>query len=237
MRSPFEDCVANKLAQECKLFIIYWMIDFQRPNIPLMAQLSPASAEAVQRLGVSVKYAAGQTIHLRGDMKPGLSIVLEGRVRVGTQTEDGTPLTLAEFGQGHSFGEMTSFIELPRTHDVTAIVESRILQLTANDNQRLIETLPDYAPAMLKMLAARLYLTLETVEDFRQKTPLQRLAELLVTSAIGGVVTALQTDLAYTIGVSRVTVGKLLKTLEQQHLIKRGYGQIEIFDSHSLAAI
>lgn len=213
------------------------MIDFSRPNIPLLAQLSPASAEAVQRLGVSVKYAAGQTIHLRGDMKPGLSIVLEGRVRVGTQKEDGTPLTIAELGEGHSFGEITSFIDLPRTHDVTAIVNSRILQLTASDNQRLIETLPDYAPAMLKMLAARLYLTLETVEDFRQKTPLQRLAELLAASAKDRIVTALQTDLAYTIGVSRVTVGKLLRTLEQKQLIQRGYGQIEILDSSGLNAI
>ena len=210
------------------------MVDFSRPNVPLLHQLSPASVETVQRSGVSVKYAAGQTIHLRGDMKPGLSIVLEGRVRVGTQREDGTPLTITELGEGHSFGEITSFIKLPRTHDVTAIVDSRILQLTAADNQQLIETQPDYAPAMLKMLAARLYLTLETVEDFRQKTPLQRLAELLVSSANDGLVTALQTDLAYTIGVSRVTVGKLLKALEQKRLIKRGYGQIEILDSQRL---
>ncbi|MDG1827449.1 MAG: Crp/Fnr family transcriptional regulator [Henriciella sp.] len=213
------------------------MTEFVRPNITLLAQLSSQSIDALKKTGANIKYNAGQTIHLRGDMKPGLSIVLEGRVRVGTQTPDGTPLTLTEFGYGHSFGEITSFIDLPRTHDVTAIEDSRILQLTAADNQYLIETLPDYAPAMLKMLSARLFLTLETVEDFRQKTPLQRLAGLLVTSQHGGSVSALQTDLAYTIGVSRVTIGKLLKILERKSLIQRGYGQIEILDPSGLLKV
>lgn len=211
------------------------MADLSAHDLPLLKQLSPDSVDAVIKMGTIVRYNAGQVIHLRGDDKPGLSIVLEGRVSIGTQTPDGTPLGLTEFGYGHSFGEITSFIDLPRTHDATAVVDSRILQLTAIENQRLIDTLPDYAPAMLTMLAARLYLTLENVEDFRQKTPLQRLASLLATRARDGIVTALQTDLAYTIGVSRVTLGKLLKILEAKGLIRRGYGQIEILNRNTLS--
>ena len=43
-----------------------------------------------------------------------------------------------------------------------------------------------------------------------------------------------QVDLAHSLGVSRVSIGKALKTLAKQRIIRIGYGQLEILSREQL---
>lgn len=47
-------------------------------------------------------------------------------------------------------------------------------------------------------------------------------------------ITIRQVDLAHSLGVSRVSIGKTLKELSEQNLIKIGYGKLEILSRNGL---
>lgn len=210
----------------------------ERPDIPLLQQLSEQEQSLLFRAGNIVAYPAGCLIQSRGDVKPGLSIVVEGTVRIGNYTQAGTLVTLLDIGPGHSFGEMTVLIDLPRTFDVTAIEPAKILQISAAKTLAFLDSMPSLNRVLLRLLAARLHRSLEIMDDFRQKRPIERLKTLLLESAIPSgdklYVNALQSELADTIGVSRITLSKLLKQLEKEGSICRGYKKITIANAAML---
>lgn len=213
------------------------MFDRHKHGRGLLDGLTSRQRRQIVAAGTVVAYREGQLIHRRGDNRPGVSIVLAGRVRVETMTKDGAPKLIAEFGPGHSFGEITSLIDVPRTHDVYAAIACDVLQIGAQSARRLIEDHPAFNRALLRTLAARLHLTLEMLESFRQNPPIARLAAtLILRSAVAGgsTIPVTQESLAYEIGVSRVTLGKLLAALEASGCIMRGYRSIDIIDFTTL---
>ncbi|MBI1260854.1 MAG: cyclic nucleotide-binding domain-containing protein [Rhizobiales bacterium] len=215
-------------------------MEIDRPDFPLLQQLSDSEQAMLFRAGRVVAYPAGCLVQSRGDQKPGLSVLVEGRLRIGNYTQDGALITLLEIGPGQSFGEMTVLIDLPRTYDVTALEPAKVLQISAPKTRELLDTMPVLSHVLLRMLAARLHRSLSMMDDFRQKRPLERLKTLLRESVIGSeegglYVQALQTELAYTIGVSRITLGKLLEQLEKAGIIRRGYRKIEILRPEQLS--
>lgn len=193
---------------------------------------------AIRAAANRVRYQAGSFVHHRGDHRPGLSIVLEGRVQIGNLTEDGAQLVTLECGAGHTFGEITSFVPIARTHDVIALEDTTILQVSASALQRLLQSEPRIGSGLLQVFAGRLHLALEILEDFRANAPTGRLASALLrrTRMVpeGGCVQVTQSALAYEIGVSRVTLGKLLKDFEARGLLLRDYGKLHILDRHAL---
>ena len=59
---------------------------------------------------------------------------------------------------------------------------------------------------------------------------------LSISNSAGGadIIVLRQVDLAHSLGVSRVSIGKALKSLSQQNLIKIGYGKLEILSREEL---
>ena len=180
--------------------------------------------------GTVMKYTDGQFIHGQGDDKPGLSVILDGAINVGSLTQDGTPVPTTLLTKGHCFGEVTCFGDMPRTHDAVAAGPATVLQLPHAWVMARFESDPQFSLAFMQMMTSRLYVTLDRLEDFRRHPPLIRLVKLILeraeTSTEPNRIEVQQADLAYTVGVSRVTLGGLLKQLEQEGLLKRGYRYI-----------
>ena len=197
---------------------------------PSLMQLMPGTIrQAMIDAGTIMKYADGQFIHGRGDEKPGLSVILDGAINVGSLTRDGTPIPTTLLTKGHCFGEVTCFGDLPRTHDAVAAGPATVLQLSHAWVLSRFESDPQFSLAFMQMMTSRLYVVLDTLEDFRRYPPLIRLAKLILERAgSGNRIKIVQTDLAYTVGVSRVTVGALLAKLEAQDLVQRGYAYLSV---------
>ncbi|MEM1410602.1 MAG: helix-turn-helix domain-containing protein, partial [Pseudomonadota bacterium] len=72
----------------------------------------------------------------------------------------------------------------------------------------------------------------------RLRTDAKIVKQLLRLMQVGGfesnVVPVRQIDLAYALGLSRVSVGKALDDLQRGDLIRLGYGEIEILDKEGL---
>ncbi|GJL95995.1 MAG: hypothetical protein DHS20C05_24000 [Hyphococcus sp.] len=199
---------------------------------PLRAQLSSVANH--------VRYHDGKLIHSRGEVKPGLSIIQTGAVRFANPGIDGAYATTSTLGAGHCFGEATLFARLPRTYDAIAVGDTVIEQITKPKFDRLFVAEPELARALLISTTRRLYGALEFLDDLRN-LPLdvrtaKLLASMLAASRKEGVVQCTQTDLAFTLGVTRVSVGTALRKLQKEGILTLHYGRIKTPDKNKLYA-
>ncbi|MBL4673933.1 MAG: Crp/Fnr family transcriptional regulator [Arenicella sp.] len=201
--------------------------------------LPPAVADQIIAASVLMKYSNGQLIHTRGSLKPGLSIVHKGAAHVGVNGIDGTFVMVAALGPGECFGEFTLFTELPRTHDISSIGESHIYQLSQYKFDILYQRESSISKALLKTTLMRTHILLEMLDAIRRLPILERTAKVLLSMlyTLGGsnVLRGRQDELAYTLGVTRVSLGKALKELSRLGLIEIGYAKIAIPDHAQLS--
>ncbi len=182
----------------------------------------------------SVAYPDGKLIHRRGDAKPGLSIVQSGAVRFVYCRPDGENTTSSIVGPGHCFGEATLFANLPRAYDAMAVGPTVVEQITKARIEDLLVREPALTRCLLEVTTRRLYGALEFLEDLRSLPIQMRAAKLILTMASSSkakdVVECTQSDIAFTLGVSRVSAGAALGALQDAGYIRLGYGRIEIAD-------
>ena len=205
---------------------------------PLVALLPDALAARLSAAATVVDYDDGETIHSRGDMKPGLSIVRSGAVRFAIPGADGSYLSTSVLGPGHCFGEATLFAQLPRTHDAIAVGATVIEQIPKARFDRIFDEEPMLARALLEATTQRLYAVLDFLDDLRRLPLPVRVAKLILRMAQSAKqsneVECSQSDIAFTLGVSRVSIGKVLAQLEGERLLALGYLRISVPDLHRL---
>lgn len=205
---------------------------------PRLLDLIDASVAAQLRaVSNTIRYDDGQLIHSRGDPKPGVSIVREGAVHIGSVGKDGSFISTSVFGPGQCFGEHTVFSGLPRTHDVFAIGEARVDQISGPDFMAVFEREPSLGRALLIVSQIRTHILVEQLDDLRRLPLPIRAAKYLVDNvdragADDGThdVRIRQSDMVFAMGVSRVSIGKVLNKLQDENLIVLGYGAIRLPD-------
>jgi CRP-like cAMP-binding protein len=201
--------------------------------------LPPEVADQLIAASVLMKYSNGQLIHTRGSLKPGLSIVHKGGAHVGVNGIDGTFVMVAALGPGECFGEFTLFTQLPRTHDISSIGESQVYQLSQHKFDVLYQREPSISKALLKTTLMRTHVLLEMLDAIRRLPILERTAKVLLSMSysLGGsnVLRGRQDELAFTLGVTRISLGKALKELSHLGLIEIGYAKITIPDRVQLS--
>ncbi|MGI9323720.1 MAG: Crp/Fnr family transcriptional regulator [Pseudomonadales bacterium] len=197
---------------------------------PLLDDLLPnALSEQVKAAAKRVTFSHGQLIQTRGDTKSGLCIVRAGAVRVGNQGRDGSYLTTSILTPGQCYGEFTLLAGLPRTHEMVAIGDTKIDEISKRRFLKLYDTEPELAKALLRISLVRNHSLLEFMDDMRRLPLLVHVAKFVYRAAAGKTaINIRQEDLAFTFGVSRVSMGKVLKRLAALDLLRLGYGKIEL---------
>ncbi|HEX6400434.1 MAG TPA: flavin reductase, partial [Actinomycetota bacterium] len=117
---------------------------------PVFSALPPEVLDAITARGEQRRYEAGTAVVREGEPGDELSVILEGEVRV---ERSGT--VLAIFGPGEFFGELAVFDGRPRSADVIAITDLRVLAVPRDAIRTALEAEPPAAWAMLETLAAR----------------------------------------------------------------------------------
>jgi len=213
------------------------MRDLLSANAPLLEDLlSKKLNDELIAIASRHRYDDGQLIHSRGTLKPGISIVRQGAVRVGNVGRDGSYLATSQLDTGQCFGEHTVFAGLPRTHDINAVGDTMLDEISKLKLLRLVQAEPQLAQALLTISLIRTHGLLEFMDDLR-RLPLEvRVAKFIFgASTVSDELAVRQEELSFTFGVSRVSMGKVLKRLERQGLLKLGYGRIEVADAQGLS--
>ncbi len=119
-------------------------------DVPLFAGLSEESLALVAAGGVT-DVPAGQVLAQAGDVGEGMFVVLDGAVVV----ERGA-LHL-DIGRGDFFGDLALLVpDSPRIARVRAKSDAQVLAVPRDTFDRLLDTEPSFARAMLREMAARL---------------------------------------------------------------------------------
>ncbi|MFC3094888.1 Crp/Fnr family transcriptional regulator [Alteromonas sediminis] len=179
----------------------------------------------------TVHYLTGEVIHVRGEHKPGLSIVKSGTVRVGNYGKDGRYCMTRLLHAGETFGEFTLFATLPRTHNAEAASNSEVIQLDKTLFDVFCKEHPELTAWMLRSLAVKLHDSLEMLDDVRRLPLHVRAAKTLLSLARQSNMTRViikQNELSDVLGVTVLSAHQSLKKLTSIGLITIGYGYIDI---------
>jgi putative oxidoreductase len=104
-------------------------------------------------LGQEVSVPAGTRIVSQGETPEYFYVIQSGRVRVFRETEDRIRTELTELPAGSYFGEVALITGQPRTASVEAAVDSKLIKVSKEEFDRLLDQNPRLARHIIQQLA------------------------------------------------------------------------------------
>ena len=124
----------------------------QRPFNPLGGFGFDAAAFAQY----GVEYRTSEVIFWEATPRATSTSALAGQVEISRRRSEGRPLILATIQPGDFFGEMGLMNGLPRSGTAVAKADTRLLALTADQLEAVLEKNPGFATKMIRVLCHRL---------------------------------------------------------------------------------
>jgi CRP-like cAMP-binding protein len=214
------------------------------PAIGFLGAVGPEQVRQLHERGVRRRFRKGQALFHQGGSSDRVVILLGGRVKVSTVTEEGREVVLAFRGPGDMLGELSAIDGEPRSATVEAIEPVEALAVAASDFRSFLTANPEVALLLLQMLSRRLrdadrkrveYAAHDTVG--RVAARLVELAERYGEPVAQGVRIGLplsQEELAGWVGGSREAVSKALQTLRSVGWVLTERRRITVLDLEAL---
>jgi CRP/FNR family transcriptional regulator, cyclic AMP receptor protein len=191
--------------------------------------LIPADRARFRAAG-TVHHHPSSTVLLReGDPSASVLVLLAGRVKVVTTSPRGYRCILAVRGPGDLIGELAAIDTHPRMATVIAVDPVSLLRIPIPEFDRMLDTQPRIAHAVLKVVAGRLRSDNRRQTEFTDITAAQRLDIFLAELAAqhgaayqNGVAITLpfsQEEIAGSIGASREAVVRALRILRREQIV------------------
>ena len=202
--------------------------------MPLLAELPPPLAQDLANNAVVTKLPAGTPVFRETDSCPGFPIVLSGRVRVTRSLDNGRELNLYEVEPGESCVMSTGCMlgNMPYRAHGHCLTDVELALLPRPLFERLMAEHPPFRAEVFSLFADRLTRLMELVEAVGFQRLDQRLAAALLGK--GQRVESSHEQLAQSLGVSRESVSRQLKSFEERGWVQLGRGAIGILDPRSL---
>jgi CRP-like cAMP-binding protein len=184
-------------------------------------------------------YDSGVTIILEGEPCQAAYFVAEGQVRAFRTSPGGREQVLSQLGPGRAFNTVPLFRPQAVNHATAqALTQAVVYAIGADDLRRLVVEHPALALVLLGDFAARLDHLTDLVEDLSLRTVRGRMARFLLESADAGMVTRrwTQEEIAARLGTVRDVVGRTLRALADDGLVRLERHRIELVDREGLKA-
>ncbi|MBI4506938.1 MAG: Crp/Fnr family transcriptional regulator [Chloroflexi bacterium] len=199
-------------------------------QVPLFAPLGAARLADVDAMAQRRRFRRGEVLFHRGDPGSMLYVLLGGRVRIYSPSEDGSEMVLAILGPGEFFGELSLLDGLPRSASAQAIEECDALVIGRDEFHRFLRQHPGASIAVLGVLSRRLRRTDELLEDAAFLDVPGRLAKRLLElmdsngePVDGGTLIRLRlthAELAAMVGATRESITKAMKRFARAGLLE-----------------
>lgn len=210
-------------------------------GIPWLERLNAVERErAVAELVVS-EAAPGDYICRVGRPVTYWFGVVEGLLKMSTDSAQGMTMTFTGLPPGGWFGEGTAFKREIYRYNVLALRKSLVAGLPVDTFHWLLDHSIDFNRFVMSQLNERLAQFIAAREIDRLTNPDLRVARNLAAlfnpslfPGVGQVLRITQQELAYLVGLSRQRVNESLRILEGQGVIQVEYGGLRVLDLAAL---
>jgi len=186
------------------------------------------------------KAEKGEVILSEGDQPQALYFVAAGAVKMFKTSPEGKEQIFLIVYSGSSFNDVAVFDGGRNPVSAQAMVASVLYGIRKTDIETIIKENPDVAVNVCKVLAGKVRKLTELAEDLSFKTVTARVAKILVENSGDGAKAQhrlTQQDMAAVAGTAREVVGRSLKSLEEDGVIKMERHRIIIKDIDTLKDI
>ncbi|MCJ0763259.1 Crp/Fnr family transcriptional regulator [Variovorax terrae] len=219
--------------------------DISRPSTRLLQsqpwfQRLPEAARARVTERVRTQSGGkGEVLLREGEPVEGWYAVLSGLVKLQSQSPQGRLSVFLGVPGGEWFGEGSVLKTEPRRYDVIALRDTELLCLPRGQFDELRATSLEFNQALVTQMNMRLGQAMAIIEAGRIRSPEQRVALYLSRLFWHGLrrLRLSQEELGHLVGLSRQTVNRALKSLEQQGLVSLESGRVSILDEEKLARL
>lgn len=179
-------------------------------------------------------FSPGQIIYLQGTEAQEFYYILSGTVRCFISSAEGDERILTLHHSGDLIGEASFFDRQPRVSSAVAVTKCALVGVDRRRLEEVIARHPDLAVSMLEYLAHTVRLLSAHVDGAFLRAD-QRVARYLLSlSPVSGVLRCTHEEIGSSVGVSRVTVSRVLGEFERQGLLETGYRTIRILNQPAL---
>ena len=193
---------------------------------PQIVVSDPMTGDYVCRMGRQATYWFG---------------VIEGLLKMSTDSASGRTITFTGVPPGGWFGEGTALKRESYRYNIMALRRSVVAGLPIDTFHWLLDNSIGFNRFVMNQLNERLAQFIEAREIDRSTNPDVRVARNLATlfnptlyHGVGEILRITQQELAYLVGLSRQRVNVALNTLEKQGAIRIEYGGMRVLDLAAL---
>lgn len=185
------------------------------------------------------RYQPGQIIYLQGTQPDHFYYLLSGTARSFISTQSGEERVLTVHQPGDLMGEASFFDQCPRVTSAMAVTECQAVSISQRQLSDIFNRHPELALPMLQYLARTVRILSGHVDNATLPAR-QRVARYLLSLAPpedSSPLLCTHEEIGQAVGVTRVTVSRVLNELARQGAVQPGYRQITVLDRTLLEQI
>ncbi len=152
-------------------------------NIDVTGILCPQKMDNVSETHASKSYKKGAYIYLQEEDADKIFFINEGRVKIGTNSEDGKEITKAILGPGEVFGELSLVGENRRRDFAICMEPTAVCVVTTAEMKGLMRDHTMLSGFMMKIMGSRVLEMESRLESLVFKDSRTRIIEFLVNLA------------------------------------------------------
>ncbi len=176
-------------------------------------------------------YEPGRLIYLQDTQAEQFYYILSGTVKCFLSSGAGSERTLTLHHGGELIGEAAFFDRQPRVSSAVAVTRCELVSVDRPHLSEVFARHPDLAVSMLEYLARTVRLLSVHVDGTLLQAD-QRIARYLLSFApeADGTIHCTHEEIGAAVGVSRVTVSRVLGGLAKAGVVSTGYRTLKIAD-------
>jgi CRP-like cAMP-binding protein len=213
-------------------------VDFEfLKKLPYFVGLADVDLEPIKKYITERTVGRNDVLVLEGDSAKALFFLVSGALKVFKTSFDGKEQILSIVRPIDSFNDVPVFDNEPSHVSVQALGPATIYEIGKTELETIIRKYPLVARNIINVLAGRIRQLVSLVEDLSFRHVIGRVAKILLENAADGSsfgARLTQQDMAAMAGTAREVVGRSLKVLEDEGIIKLDRNRIVIRNKEAL---
>lgn len=199
-----------------------------------------------EKAGTKIKYSPQETIYMQEDDANSLYLITKGRVRIYVMTSSGEEITLEIIDKGMIFGESSFLQNSSRPTTADAITDVELISCHLDDLYPYLSESKDLTVSLLQLLSQTCdYLSLLIKKAYTYDR-YEKVASFLLEQTLddnpnkdimNDTLPYTHEEIASLVGLSRVTVTKVLSEFVKKKYIISDYKKIHVINKKALSQL